>query len=113
VLTLSAFCAQVDETIRRKSVLLNGCSIYAVHFTQQELYDRKLYPITVKPENQVEVLRQKEENGGSDAAAEWGDVAEGGSDATSAEGRRRRKEELVRISELQAMKQAADEKDEM
>ena len=59
------------------------------------------------------MLRQQAENDGKDAAAEWGDVAEGGNDATSAEGRRRRKEELIRISELRKMKQAADEKDEM
>ncbi len=94
----AVFFAQVDETIRRKSVLLNGCSIYAVHFSQQELFDRKLYPVSIRPE---------------DRSDEWGEVAEGGYHASSAEGKRRRKEELLRMSELEAKKQARAEKDEM
>ena len=98
IVAASVFCAQVDETIRRKSVLLNGCSIYAVHFSQQELYDRKLYPVSIRPE---------------DRADEWGEVAEGGYHASSAEGKRRRKEELLRMSEQEAKQQAHAEKDEM
>ena len=79
-------------------MLLNGCSIYAVHFSQQELYDRKLYPVSIRPE---------------DRKNEWGEIAEGGYHASSAEGKRRREEELQRMSEQEAKKQARTEKDEM
>ena len=93
-------------------MLLNGCSIYAVHFSQQEIYDRKLYPISVdleersseSPQHDADIAeRVSGDPDHRDAAAEWGDLAEGGSDATSAEGRRRRREELIRMQELEAM----------
>ena len=83
-----------------------------MHFSQQEIYDRKLYPISVAPEDRSSESPQHDADiservpfdpNHRDAAAEWGDVAEGGSDATSAEGRRRRKEELIRMQELEAM----------
>lgn len=124
--------AQVDEQLPRKSVLLNGCSVYALHFTPQELYDRKIYPVSVKPEDRQSESTQYEtppvdlddvdkrvDPDYHDAADAWGDVAEGGSAsyiATSAEGRRRRKQELMRsaeVAEMQAKKQAGEEKDEM
>jgi hypothetical protein len=127
----------VDERIRRKAVLLNGCSIYAVHFSPQELFDRKIWPISVKPEDHQAdrdtggdddpKLRDRAASGGGappssfggdgtkhrDPSAEWGDLAEGGDDAQSAEGARRRKEELTRLSEQEAMRRGEQEKDEI
>ena len=35
----------VDEAVRKRAVLLNGCSVYAIHFTPQEMHDRKIFPL--------------------------------------------------------------------
>lgn len=109
----------VDEAVRRRAVLLNGCSVYAIHFTPQEMRDRKIFPLSSGtswiPKNEPAAGNSQDAGvnpKAMQASDGWGDLAERGTDGNSVEAARRGTEESKRNAEELAAGVAGSEQED-